>query len=471
MKSSKKYCHFVERKDSLRVFKPILSTVFILVIGFSFLIWVIYNNRKYVFWEKFAAFCSALLFATICVRFVPKWIEFWKNSQINPSRKRLESISQGKNKKTTFYIFLLSLLCNLFVLVLTFCMRYCLGLANNFFDDLTFWRCTDSQHYLNIAADWYLSTGSIDRLVELVFLPGYPVIVRLISLFTDNILVAGLIVSAICFSCANCVFYHLLLLDYSHAQSLRAIKYVCLIPGIFFFVSPLSESLFYLLCVSCILCIRKGYWYIGCIIGGYAAFTRSLGIVIIVPVFFELIHDITNNSRAYPHIKNVLRNLVSLLLIPLGFASYCVINYWVSGNPLKFLEYQGSHWNQHLGLFFNTAAYQMRYAIQSAASDPHTFFGLWLPNILAFFLSLVVINTSLKFLRTSYIAWFLAYYLISMGATWLLSAPRYMIGLPVIPMAVMASCENKNVDTIVSIGLSVASVLYLFAFIMRWQVW
>ena len=444
---------------------------FIIILSFSFLIWAIFNHQKYGFWCMAAAFCSFLLFTSICLRFIPKWIHFWSNSEFQSSKKPLKPIAQLCVKNTTFYIFCFSLICDITVLILTFIIRYHLGLASNFIDDLSFWRCTDSQHYLNIATDWYFTTGNIDRVVELVFLPGYPIVVRLVAYLTGNYLIAGLLVSALCFSAANCVFYNLLLLDYSHSQAIQTIKYVYLLPGIFFFVSPLSESLFFLLSLSCIFCIRKGHWYIGCLIGCYAAFTRSLGIVILVPAFFEFIHYVKNGSTIFPRIKEIVMHLLTLLLIPLGFVAYCGINYTVSGVFFKFLEYQRSHWHQQLGLFFNTAAYQMKYAIESATSDPHTFFGLWLPNILAFFLSLIVINLSLSSLRPSYIAWFIAYFLISMGATWLLSAPRYMLGLPVIPMAVMAMCKNKCLDKIISLTLLIVSFAYLYAFIMRWQVW
>lgn len=181
---------------------------FIIILSFSFLIWAIFNHQKYGFWCMAAAFCSFLLFTSICLRFIPKWIHFWSNSEFQSSKKPLKPIAQLCVKNTTFYIFCFSLICDITVLILTFIIRYHLGLASNFIDDLSFWRCTDSQHYLNIATDWYFTTGNIDRVVELVFLPGYPIVVRLVAYLTGNYLIAGLLVSALCFSAANCVFYN-----------------------------------------------------------------------------------------------------------------------------------------------------------------------------------------------------------------------------------------------------------------------
>lgn len=58
-------------------------------------------------------------------------------------------------------------------------LRKILGYDETVGGYVRFWLCTDSQHYMDIARDWYLSDGEWDRLVQLVFLPGYPIVVRL----------------------------------------------------------------------------------------------------------------------------------------------------------------------------------------------------------------------------------------------------------------------------------------------------
>ena len=79
-------------------------------------------------------------------------------------------------------------------------MRKILGYDETVGGYVRFWLCTDSQHYMDIARDWYLSDGKWDRLVQLVFLPGYPVVVRLFSYLTGDCLAAGLFVSALSFA-------------------------------------------------------------------------------------------------------------------------------------------------------------------------------------------------------------------------------------------------------------------------------
>ena len=110
------------------------------------------------------------------------------------------------------------------------------------------------------------------------------------------------------------------------------------------------------------------------------------------------------------------------LLVPLGFAAYCYINWRVAGNPFQFLIYQREHWNQRTGLFFSTAAYQTDYFLRSLTTGGwRDALGLWLPNLIACFAALGLLAAAAPKLRASQTAWFLAYYIVAVGATWLLS--------------------------------------------------
>mgnify|MGYP006918769833 CR=1 FL=1 len=169
--------------------------------------------------------------------------------------------------------------------------------------------------------------------------------------------------------------------------------------------------------------------------------------------------------------KNRIR-LVGALLVPLGFAAYCYINWRVSGNPFQFLIYQREHWNQRTGLFFSTAAYQTDYFLRSLTSgDWRDALGLWLPNLIACFAALGLLAAAAPKLRASQTAWFLAYYIVAVGATWLLSAPRYLLVLLPVPLA-LAQCTRKRTANLVLTALStLGSLGYLIAFALRWQVW
>lgn len=421
-----------------------------------------------------SALVSAVLFAVVCLRFVPQWMGFWRRETPAGALTPDYILDDSELKYMGTKIFVALLLVSGAVIFLVSCLRFVLSYTETFQQSLAFWRCADSIHYLDIARDWYLSEGEWDRLVQLVFLPGYPLAIRLVTFIVGNDLYSGMIVSALSFAGAGCVIYRLLRLDHSHKDAIRTLKFLCLLPGAFFFTAPMSESLFLLLCVSCIYCTRTEKWLLGCLLGALAAFTRSLGLTLCVPLFFELISNTVRTwegTAAKECVKRFVFRFAFLLLIPAGFGAYCFINYQVSGNPFQFMEYQRVHWHQNLGWFFNTASYQMEQAISCLGKNQPYFFGLWLPNLMAGFLSLGIMIPAVKKIRPSYTAWFLVYYLIAMGATWLLSAPRYLVVLLPVPLAVSQLAKKPAANVFLTGGCLLLYLLYFWAFVMRWQVW
>ena len=158
-------------------------------------------------------------------------------------------------------------------------------------------------------------------------------------------------------------------------------------------------------------------------------------------------------------------------MVPLGFAAYCMVNYSVSGDAFKFLEYQSIHWHQQLGWFFDTAAYQTENAVSAAAKSPALLWGLWLPNLLAQLLSLAVMILAAKRMRASYTAYFIAYFVVTMGATWLLSAPRYLAAMISLPAAISALTENARTERVLVLLSALLFFAYFIFFLLRWQVW
>ena len=399
-----------------------------------------------------AAGLSAALMLVLCLLLVPRWCAFWQKNE----PEMLGETDGGECAR----IFALIIIWDVLMLALGFVLRRLLGYDESAGGYIRFWLCTDSRHYMDIARDWYLSDGEWDRLVQLVFLPGYPVIVRLFAYIIGNELAAGLFVSALCFAGSGVMLYKLVSLDEDSAAAKRAVKLFALSPAAFFFAAPMSESLFVLCTVSCLYLLRRGKLITGSLIGAYAAFTRSPGLILIVPILLELVH-----KRAKP------REYLSLVIVPLGFAAYCLVNYTVSGDAFKFMEYQSVHWHQQLGWVFNTAACQSENAVSTAGDNPALFFGLWLPNLLAQLLALVTMLLAVRKIRASYTAYFIAYYIVTMGATWLLSAPRYLAAMISLPIALAALSPKKRTERILIALSALFFIAYFTVFLLRWQVW
>ena len=138
-------------------------------------------HPEYAAGPRIAALISAALFVAVGLRFAPELVRFWS------PREALEADLPSEPVPG----FLLKLFFALLgwialVLLISWPLRCVLTGPVNLTDALEAWVCGDGVHYLDIARDWYLSEGSIDRLVQLVFLPAYPLLVRAAHLVIRN---------------------------------------------------------------------------------------------------------------------------------------------------------------------------------------------------------------------------------------------------------------------------------------------
>ena len=213
-----------------RTINRILSALGLLTLGFLYVLWL--HRHRYPFFACAAAFLSIALFAVLGLRFVPRLTVFWSKDGEPVPRPGGEPAHMG------WKLFGALLFWDALVLLAAWPLRNALGYDESFAASLRSWRCADGIHYLDIARDWYLSEGSIDRLVQLVFLPGYPVLLRPLISLTGSDLAAGMLVSALCFAAAGSALYRLLRLDLPHRAALRGVLLLCLTPGSFFSPRP-----------------------------------------------------------------------------------------------------------------------------------------------------------------------------------------------------------------------------------------
>ena len=438
-----------------------LGTTILIVL---FLVWRQHNPDTSTA-GRIGALASAVLFEVLGVRFLFHWQKQWGQQQTADAR-----LSLPLRKRDVLGVFLALLGVEAATVLLMFVLQVMDGCREPLKEALELWTKVDSQHYLDIAEEWYLSEGDWGRIVQLVFLPGYPLVVRLFSSLTKEYLHTAMLVSALSFAGGGTVLYCLTRLDGDHETALRAVKYICLLPGAFFFAAPMSESLFFLLSVSCVYCGRKGHWLPAGLLGMLAAFTRSLGLMLVIPVCFDFLEHLLPPGKK--HLGKIIASGLCLFLIPLGFLAYCAICKDISGEWFKFMEYQNVHWHQSLGLFFNTASYQIEYAIDDFRNlDYEGMMGLWIPNLFCSLFSLVVMILSVRRQHAGYTAYFIGYFVIAIGATWLLSAPRYLLVLFPVSIGLADLTENRSVDSFATALLAIISTLYMFMFVWRWQVW
>ena len=74
-------------------------------------------------------------------------------------------------------------------------------------------------------------------------------------------------------------------------------------------------------------------------------------------------------------------------------------------------------------------------------------------------------------LRASWSVWFIPYYFLAIGATWLLSAPRYLLAFFPLSEAAAILGDRKAARIGLYVLLGALSFLYFLAFLLRWQVY
>ncbi|GGF90438.1 hypothetical protein GCM10010912_39480 [Paenibacillus albidus] len=331
----------------------------------------------------------------------------------------------------------------------------------------------DAASYLGIAERGYVTEG--DARFHLVFLPFFPLVMKMVQVFVGDYLVAGFIVSNVCAVAAALFAYELARLDLRREEALRVVKYIFVFPSAFFFFIPMTESLFLLLSLMCLYYVRRKNWLLGCLCGALAGFTRSPGILLAVPVAVEMARDLITSYRLLDKkafVRRFAAAFICLATISLGLLAYLYVNYLVSGNAFQFSIYQREHWFQRLYLFFDTVRYQTEYAVRTfREGDTRSLLGLWLPNLVCIFAVLILMFQSAKKLHPSYTLYFIVYFAYVVGPTWLLSAPRYFaVAFPLAFAAVLLTPDKRKDVVLTSLAI-LGSVVYLAVFVAGYPVY
>ncbi len=456
--------------------RVLFTTVPFLLLLIFYTRWLLLSAPDQV-WAKLAAAAITFLFIVCGIRFIPQWMNAWSTRPWLPIRPVEGKRSARVARMHPFFSIIFALCAfRLALFVMAYLMTFRGGAyTGGVFDTLSVWNApgTDSRHFLNIAENWYTAVGD-DRML-IVFFPLYPILVRIANYAFGSYLTSGLFVSNLCCVFAGYVFYELALLDTDRKTALRSLKYLCILPASFLLSAPLSDSLLLLLSVCCVYFTRRRSYALAGFMGFFAAFTRLPGVLLLVPMLMEYVGCIVREHPRHRNDRTWLWHTVgdglAMLLVPAGFLLYLYVNYSVTGNALMFLTYQQAHWHQSLGWFFSTAATQLENFLTSLAENREMAFGLWLPNLVSLFASLGIVTAAQNKLRASNVAYFIAYFAVCMGATWLLSAPRYLTACFPLAMALGTLTEDRRADILATILCCMLLVLYMLAYVNQWYVY
>jgi hypothetical protein len=218
---------------------------------------------------------------------------------------------------------------------------------------VTAWERFDALWFLRVATGGY-----VDGDGSAAFFPLYPMLIRGLSpVLGGHPLAAALLISHAAFFGALVVFYMLTESEYDEATARRAVLYLAVFPTSFFFVSPYSESLFLLLAVSSLAAARRGRWAVAGVAGALASATRSVGVLLPLPLAVEAIH------RWRERRENPVGPILWSAAAAVGVALYLYFWWRKSGDWLAPLHQQAT-WQREPTLPWETIASGTREAFR-----------------------------------------------------------------------------------------------------------
>jgi len=183
----------------------------------------------------------------------------------------------------------------------------------------------DAVWYLRIATDGYGTPGDH---APAAFYPLYPLLMRAGGWVVGSPLLAGIVVSLVCFLGALVLLHKLVALELGESYARPAVLLVAFFPSALFFSAVYSESLFLLVSVGAFLAARRERWAWAGLLGGLAALTRNSGVLLLLPLAILFLYGprpggrpALGRARWLPRYR-LTPQLVWLALVPLGLALY-----------------------------------------------------------------------------------------------------------------------------------------------------
>ena len=240
---------------------------------------------------------------------------------------------------------------------------------------MNIWSHWDGEHYVTLAMGGYLHPPDN---VSPAFFPMYPLLLRSFAeLFGGPISKEALsvwapLISLLFLPFALYFIYHIALEVWDESVARGTVLILAFFPTTFFLNAAYTESLFLALSAGSVWAMRvRKDLLLACVLAGFAAATRNVGIFLVVPLMYEWIKDV----------ERFRWRGVYLLLAPGGLFVYMVYLWVRFGDPLLFYTAQES-WGRHATGPLDTASRAWGAAVEGASRllDPDLWAHLPLSN-------------------------------------------------------------------------------------------
>ena len=317
----------------------------------------------------------------------------------------------------------------------------------------------DADHYMMLARYGYGSGLSgaeafPEQHLMIVFFPLFPLLVRGVMLLTGlEAYTAGLLVQPVLLGLAGAGLYRLVTPRFGGRAAAWTMAVLLCMPGSFFFAAPMTESLYLALTVWALVFLEADRPLGFAALGFLAALTRSTGGLLAGVALVSAV-------LAWRGARPAVRQLAGAVGPCLGTGLYLGLNRWYYGDWFAFSQIQKEHWSQGLGWVGNTVQYLWQYVLLWWQQSPDSAVYLSLYGLVTVVGACAVLFVSRRRLPVCWLAYGVAYVLVAYGATWLLSAPRYALSLPVLPLGLVLLCKKDWQRAALTVLLLAAWVPY-----------
>ena len=202
------------------------------------------------------------------------------------------------------------------------------------------------------------------------FFPLYPALLTVFGwLFASNVL-GALFVSFTCTFAALVIVHRLVALELGERHARNAVLCIAFFPTAFFLSAIYSESLFLALSAGAFLAARHDRWALAGLLGGLAAMSRSVGIVLLVPLLIIYLYGprarspakgppgrrwlaraLRGRRAALEPRYRVRRDIAWLALVPAGLALFVAYLAIETGDPWAPFQAQDVWYRSFAGPF------------------------------------------------------------------------------------------------------------------------
>jgi len=313
----------------------------------------------------------------------------------------------------------------------------------------------DAQWFLRLATSGYSHTDN-----SAAFFPAFPLAIRIVNAVPGiGALGAGLLVANACAFGALLLLHALTRFELGDAAARRAVLFTALFPTAFFLYAPYTESLFLIASVACFWYARRDRWVWAAATGALAAATRSIGIVLILALWVEVISQYRRDQRP------MLPRFVAAAAVAIGPALYAGWWWLRARDFFAPLDAQRA-WRPD-------GAQQPIATIVSAVQFAWRYQSWWLLDLTVVTLAVIGIVLAVRRIALTYTVYaaasFLLPLLLPLSSRPLLSMPRFMaVVFPVSWGWALAAERRRPPETATLVAFTGGFALLAFLFI-NWQ--